>query len=227
MEKRRRVWNRLPAVLCLCVLGLVGCGGAREPEAVTVPTLSVSDKGAVTAYIVGSFVDKDGKTKAYYDLEDMMAMAQSEIDEYNAEHPAEEGKPERISLGEATYVAEQDTPGESSQMLLKSVTVPYHYADGKAYAEYNETVFYYGTVAGALEEGYDLNVALHSVKDGEKTLLAAELAAMGKRRILIAETPAMVMLPGKAAYLSEGLSADHKGSVNALEAQGVYYILMK
>lgn len=235
MRERRKARRRVLAVLCLCAIGLAGCGG-KGKDPVTVPTLSVSEKGAVTSCLTGTF------QKSYYDLDGLEATARDEASRYNEAHPVGEGGAapvtvERVEMIASTAEAGQASDAETGQegeSGTNLVLVEYRFTDGDTYVDYNkkvfrsDAVFFYGTVEQAKAEGYDLNITLNSVKDGGTALSAEELARMGKKHILIADAKAFIYFPGKAAYLSEGLvmSQEH-GTVDALETDGIYYILMK
>lgn len=235
MRERRKARSRVLAVLCLCAIGLAGCGG-KGKEPATVPTLSVSGKGAVTTCLTGTF------KKAYYDLEGLEATARDETAQYNAAHPVAEGGAEPVTVERVEKIEPQAGADTGSGETASSeeagsealALVEYRFADGDTYVDYNKEVFrcdvafFYGTVDQAAEEGYDLDITLHSVKDAGTTLSAEELSQMGKKHILIADAKALVYFPGKAAYLSDGLTLSPEyGTVDALETDGIYYILMK
>ena len=81
--------NKYRALLAtgLCLLLLTGCGGASLPEMIDKTTISVDDKGEVTAYLVETF-DKD-----YYNVSELMSMAVEDAAAYNTAAAKDEKVP--------------------------------------------------------------------------------------------------------------------------------------
>jgi len=65
--------------ICLCMVLLTGCGGAKVPDVVDKPAVSVGGEGGVTVWQTGEF----GET--YYNVAELAAMAEQEAADYNAE----------------------------------------------------------------------------------------------------------------------------------------------
>ena len=65
--------------ICLCMVLLTGCGGAKVPDVVDKPAVSVGGEGEVTVWQTGEFGEM------YYNVAELAAMAEQEAADYNAE----------------------------------------------------------------------------------------------------------------------------------------------
>lgn len=207
MRGKKTAAIRLSGLLCLCMLFLSGCSQTKEPEAITAPTILVSDKGIITQYLVGDF-EKD-----YYNVDELGSMVMEEAAELNADRKGEEPAVEVLSV---------ERPADDSG----KVVVVIQYPDAESYRKYNEADFFYGTVAQAHEAGYDLDIEMTSVKDGT-VIGESEIYDLGTRHILIAQTDSSIICPKKVLYISEGLKVKEDGSIDSSGTEGISYIITK
>ena len=198
-------------VMGACVLTgllLAGCGQAKVPEAVDTTSLAVSDKGTVTSYLVDVF-DKD-----YYVLSELKTMVLEEAAEYNTAHQSGES---------ALVTVEKVEPVESGG---GKVIVVQSFDSAETFADYNDSVLFYGTVADAVKAGYNLTGKLQSVKDGSE--LSGDLITENlQSHLLITDYKAKLYCPDKVTHISENAVYCDDGSVDGLAAEGTVIILMK
>ena len=227
MRVRRKAVVSLCSILCLVTL-LCGCGQSKVPQDLSVPAISVTDKGKVTAYIVEDF-DKD-----YYDLAELRTMVEDELTKFNESRKNAEGEDAvmLVSLTETDF-AEIALLNETSQAAKPSKTteVPkailvLEFRDVACYEDYFGKDLFYGTVVQAQQIGYDLNVELTSVKDGT-TIGKNEIFGMGNSHILIVQDKVRIFCPGKVQYVTSGVAVKEDGSVEPSDTEDNTYIIMK
>ena len=209
MRIARKITVSLCAVLCLVTL-LGGCGQNKVPQDLSVPAISVTGKGKVTAYIVEDF-EKD-----YYDLAELENLVKDELSKFNESRKGAEAE------GAAAMVSLMQT-------LVKEVpkaVLVLEFQDIACYREYAGKDLFYGTVAQAQQAGYDLNVELTSVKDGT-TIGKSEIFGMGNSHILIVQDKVRIFAPGKAQYVTSGAAVKDDGSVEPSDTEDNTYIIMK
>lgn len=206
----RKKMRALLAALVLCGLLLTGCGGAKVPETVTVPTISVSDKGVITSYLVGDF------DKNYYNISELSKMVMDEAEKYN-------GTKQQEGDNVPVAVDKVEMAGDGSARAVVTLT----FDSQENYKEYCKTDFFYGTVEQALEAGYQTDTELINVKKAEDTIGGEEISQMGGKHIMILEEKATVVCPRKVLYLSQGLVMNQDGTVDATQGEGLSYIIMK
>ena len=209
MSGRRKAGVILCSILCLAMLLLGGCGQTEVPDTLSVPAISVTNKGKVTAYLIEDF-DKD-----YYDLAELQALVTEELAEFNSSHKTAEGQDtvKMISLTEAT---------DGSQ----TVKLVLEFRNIASYTEYTGMELFYGTVTQAYEAGCDLDKELTSVKDGS-TIDKMGIYEHGNKNILIAREKVRIYGPGKALYISTGAALNDDGSVDPSDTEDSTYIIMK
>ncbi|MBO4976994.1 MAG: hypothetical protein J6C54_04545 [Lachnospiraceae bacterium] len=209
MRGRRKAGAILCSILCLAMLLLGGCGQTEVPDTLSVPAISVTNKGKVTAYLIEDF-DKD-----YYDLAELQALVTEELAEFNSSHKTAEGQDtvKMISLTEAT---------DGSQ----TVKLVLEFRNIASYTEYTGMELFYGTVTQAYEAGCDLDKELTSVKDGS-TIDKMGIYEHGNKNILIAREKVRIYGPGKALYISTGAALNDDGSVDPSDTEDSTYIIMK
>ena len=209
MRGRRKAGAILCSILCLAMLLLGGCGQTEVPDTLSVPAISVTNKGKVTAYLIEDF-DKD-----YYDLAELQALVTEELAEFNSSHKTAEGQDtvKMISLTEAT---------DGSQ----TVKLVLEFRNIASYTEYTGMELFYGTVTQAYEAGCDLDKELTSVKDGS-TIDKMGIYEHGNKNILIARENVRIYGPGKALYISTGAALNDDGSVDPSDTEDSTYIIMK
>lgn len=195
-------------ILLLAMLALAGCGQAKVPDTVNVTSLVVSDQGEVTYYLADTF-DKD-----YYNITDLTAMAMEEADSYNSEHLTGDGAPVTVEKVEAL-----DDGNATVVVTQKFSTVD-------AFAKFNDSSLFYGTVGEAIAAGYDMDVILTNVKDGS-LITKDDIAAQIDKHVLITGEQAVIYCPYKVAYTSDEAVYQDNGTVDATDAEDPVVILMK
>lgn len=201
--------KRNGAIVCiLAVLMLAGCGEAKVPEVVSDTSLAVANDGTVTSYLVDKF------DKEYYSISDLTAMAVGEAAEYNTEHQSGETIPLKVEKVEAL------SDGSNK------VVVTHKYNSTETYEDYNEAVLFYGTVTEAVNAGYQMDIILKGVKDGA-IYTEEQLLQNADKHLLITDAKAVIYCPKRVAYISDGAVYHEDGSVDASQAEGIVFLLMK
>ncbi len=209
MRRMRMAAGILFAGLCLWGCGQGGAGAVTdtgEPRAV----IEVNKDGSISETI------QEGFEAEYYDEEELRNMVLSEVAEFNRSY-----QPENIQI-------------EKLENEKGMITMELKYSSARAYTafntdEYNEKTLFSGTVAEAYEAGYSLDVSMTDPQ-GEKGIGKEGLLSMGEARILIADQPVRVKLPGKIQYIGEHVTpagkdkADMQADENG-EALGMYYVV--
>lgn len=180
---------------------LTGCGQSGTGEQVT--ELQIDKNGGVTGTIVEAF------DKEYYTLDGLEAMIQSEMTEYNRSG-------EKISLKKAELSEDGST-----------VTVVMHYVSCEDYTAFNEEELFYGTIAEALKKGYTFDTKFVKTS-GETLALSKEaLEEMAEKHVLIVRESIQVSLPAKVLYMTEGTVSVNNKCIQAQNASGLTYVIMK
>lgn len=192
--------------LCLTAVFLAGCGQAGVPEEIEASAIAVSEKGQITAYLVGDF------DKSYYELSELTSMAMEEAAEFNG--TVQEGDAVPVTLEEVELLGET------------KVKLTYRFESWEVYSAFNEGRFFYGTVSEAAEKGYIAGAELKSVRDAS-LLSGEELMQYGDKLLIITDVAADIYCPKKVTYVSDGVSLNGDGSVAAAQADNTVYILLK
>ncbi|MCH5281753.1 MAG: hypothetical protein J1E61_09810 [Lachnospiraceae bacterium] len=180
MKKRRLFW----VAACLSLL-LAGCAFTEE---ITTTTVVVKKDGTVEEHIITDF-DKD-----YYTISELEQSLNQQIADYNR------------SAGEgAAALKEVEQTDEGGQVRVQFV-----YASYEDYEQIpvSDRVFFCGTVSEAYDAGYDF-VPMIKQESGE-TISKEAVLELGDQRIVIAEEALTVKVPGKIAYVSEGVVVTDK-----------------
>lgn len=216
MKRTMRVGKILILMLCFCVSGLTACGEKTEESVSesTVSSISVNKDGSISSIIVEDF----GET--YYDAAGLKSMIESAITDYKAED----------------FTAQVTL--KSCKAANDTVTVQMDFGDYKSYAGFNGENFFAGTIQGANQAGFDLNVTLQAVSDkAEKTSVSKpELLAMGDSHIVILETAEADSEANQSMrincfddilYVGEGVTAVGKKSADMTLTGGYGIIVFK
>ena len=91
---------------------------------------------------------------------------------------------------------------ESAEVSEGTATVVMTYDSTQSYSDFNRQALFAGTVKDAFKAGYDLNVTLFPVKEGEEPIGKDELLSMGEKKIAIVREAVDVTVWGKIRYLS-------------------------
>lgn len=181
--------TKMTVLILLLSLGLTGCKkDAPAEEYAGSNIVEIKRDGSVVNTITESF------DEALYDKELLEEFTLKEAAQYN--HANKEG-----ALGIKKMEAEKGTA---------SITMEYRTAED--FGQFNEYPFFCGTVAEALEKGYDfsgveLEEAGSRADDAETGCIGEdELLEMGSRKILIASVPEeeslQIKTSGKILYIS-------------------------
>ena len=187
---------------------LSGCGSPELPEVIDTTTISIDKEGVITSYLVDEF------NKDYYSVSELTDMAVEDAAAYNAEHQDDETVP--------LTVAKVELLGSGDKVMVQHI-----YDEDETYAEYNESVFFYGTVEDALEEGYDLSALLTAVKDGTPLTTEELMSKPEKSHVLITDAKAVVYCPRKITHVGDGVVYLEDGSVDTTKVDGVVVVLMR
>lgn len=167
--------------LTILLLSLAGCGQGQTPK---LNTLSFGKNGEVIHRIVGK-TDQN-----YYQIEpaDLEEFAASRVEEYCAENGEKK----------VTLEAVEEKDG--------SIVMDFKYAAPEDYSAFNHRVLYVGTLAGAADEGYELEAVPFVSTEGQASEIGY-IEDWDKKRIFILETKSgeemLVNLPGKTLYINQ------------------------
>lgn len=205
--------NRYISAICMIALTtsfLTGCGQAKVPEEIAETSLTISNKGNVTSYLVDVF-DKD-----YYNISDLTAMAIEEAADYNTKHQQGESVPVTVEKVEA----KADGSGK--------VVVTHRYDSVDSYADFNEAYLYFGLAdQEELQKHFIHPLSLKSVKNDTLITEQEWEKALGKNHMIITDAKAVIYCPYGVTYTSEGAVCREDGTVDTSNAEGTVVILMK
>lgn len=185
-------------VLFMIAVILFAGGCAFGNSNVTQDTIIVNKKGTLSGVIVEDF-DKD-----YYNGEELSRMIQEEVAAYDASL-------EKVKLNKFEITEENKAYADI------------YYATDEDYKAFNDTEFFCGTVSAAYDAGYSF-VDMQSVNSGESGLDAKAVLEKGAMNVVIFSEPVVVKVPGKIAYISEGVLATGKKEAQT-ESEGIFYII--
>lgn len=194
----------LTACLCFCAVILVGCGEAKLPDIIETPTVSFTKEGEVLVWLVGEF------DKNYYELGGLNAMAAEEV----AKYCSAKGR-------NAAAVDEAQALHGGSKVVL-----PYRFDGWESCGEFLGNQIFFGTVAEAIQKGYDMDVVMRSV-DGDVLLTETQLRQAGDRYLVITDMAANIYCPRKVTHISNNALVNEDGSINPSMVEGPVYILLK
>ena len=205
MNIRKSISTVLAAVV-LAVM-LIACSFGNNP--------SGSDKTALTGTTSSIEVLSDGKVKAciretftesYYDVNELLAMVNQELSDYNTAHGANS-----ITLGDYSL--------ENGIMSMNFI-----FASAEHYNNYMPDELYLGTVQGAYDKGYDFNRSLYKASASENSIGKKDLLERGSDRIAVLTGTSSIKLPDKIDYYSQGMTMSDKYTVIP-DANGIYFVL--
>ncbi len=165
-------------------LGLVSCGGSGESS---VTTLSLLKDGSVQSDIWENFGE------SYYDSDELQNSILSQTADYNKEAGGSKITVEKVEARDAVAV-------------VKMI-----YEKPEDYASFNRSVFFVGTAKEAQEAGYQLDMVLSGAKDANETIGKSDILAMGEEKLLITDVEDLIVLNGKALYISDNVTVSDNG----------------
>lgn len=164
-------------VTMIATVFLCACS-EQKPEEIGATTVYVKNDGSVIATFVEDF------SQSYYDTEELKADTEADVLAYNTN--AGEDKVEMTFF---------EVEGNIAKMQME-------FSDTATYRDYiGETVFY-GTIAEALEAGYDLKFSLINVQDVNDVISEHELLSMQDSHIIIVEDAVRVRAESVMVYMS-------------------------
>lgn len=161
----------------LLVMTMCACGG-QNPEKIGSTTVYIKNDGSIEATFVEDF------SQPQYDMEELQTMADEEILAYNTK-----AGEDKVAM---TFF---EVEGNVAKMQMT-------FTDDEAYREFNNEIVFVGTVAEALEGGYDLNISLTNPANAEDVIGEHELLAMQDSNIIIVENAVRVRAESKILYMS-------------------------
>lgn len=179
--KRRKI-----GVLALSACLLLSSCSLNEAD-ISKDTLCIGKDGKVTEILVDIF------DREYYSLEELEAMAKTEIAEYNAKAGADK----------VTYLSGVEDEDRKVEMKME-------YADADSFADYHNTLFFYGTVSDAHRAGMDLDYTLYGTGSKATTIGKKDILEMGDAHILIMDQDTNVKMPSEITYVSSNVKSVSK-----------------
>lgn len=181
--RRKRYAGVVAAVFSVFCLGLfAGCGETEELRT-DITNLQINQTGLVTHVMVSDF-DKD-----YYSVQKLQTMIQSEIAEYN----------EKFHHGEILLESAALSETDSGKVIVQM-----QFSDYSVYSDFNETQLFYGTVAEAKEQGYELDmISFISADEADKAVTLSEITQTDGNHILITNQNMQFILPEKVLYTTD------------------------
>lgn len=207
----KRIASLLLAVICTMAL-LTGCEKEQVYIPVTTNTIEALQDGRVIGYIVEDF-DKD-----YYDINELEDMVRTEIDAYNDEKKnlsTEAGR--TLVIVDKVYMAEDGS---------KKAVVALNFQNAAVYADYMEQELFYGTVAEAVANGYELDKKLANVKGGD-VFAGEQIQKNSEKLVLILKDTVTVRTEGTVQYLSANARLTEDGFVDCTGNDDLKYIIIK
>lgn len=190
MRKKQIVSLLLASAAVLC---LGGCGS----QEIAADTLSIDKSGSALYTIVSDF------SADYYDLDELKAMAESEVAAYGA----------GVQIMEAAV---------EEQVLH----FQYGFTTLSDYAAFMGTSCYQATVRQALAAGYKADTEVISVKDGSSRQMKDDV--LKDYQLFIWNEGVNVRVDGRVLYYSGNLSVQGKTDViPKADASGPYYVIYK
>lgn len=202
------IGKRTAGVLCLLMILLSGCGQTELPGGKE--TCIFLQKGGSLTYTLVDDFDKE-----YYNVYELADMAKRETVEFNQRF-YDEVSGNAVTVEEVKLLEDDST----------KVSLQYRFVNGKSFAEFTESTFFYGTVAQAYESGYSLKGKMTSVK-GDKTLSDIELKQLSKRSLVITDLRLPIYSAVTPDYVSEGVMVLEDGTIDPSNSQGLVFILLK
>lgn len=200
------MWNKIRLLLLISLMIIIGtaCGTNAEISYSGHESLVKLNQDGTVVLTVKDVFDKD-----YYKEDELVAMVNEEITQFNNENG--QGS---ISLGQHSVNGKE----VSLELIFSSVD---------AYNKYNPSEeIYSGTVGDAVKNGYDLNRSLSIAGKKSGTIGKNDLVNMNDSNLIIVKTPYIIETPGKIGYYSQGMEYINSNEV-AVSGNGVYFIIYK
>ena len=193
--------RKIRTILLLgCIASLISACGLGNK--VDTSTVAFGKNGEVTETIVEDF------SQPYYDMEELKTDIQAEILKYNAKAGSEDA----VKLGDVKLTDE------------KVIYVEMEFRSSNDYKSFNEKELFWGTVADAYGAGYEFT-SMRDVSQEGIVLSAKDVLEKGDMHIVILEEAQQVIVPGKIAYTSDGVSlVEENRAINLNEGQKAFIL---
>ena len=188
--------RRMFILLLTSIMFTNGC--ALGKGNITQDTIIVNKKGTVSGVIVQDF------SKDQYNQEELSKMIQEEIAAYDSSS-------EKVKLNKFEVTEDNKVYADIS------------YATDEDYKAFNDMDFFCGTVSDAYGAGYAF-ADMQSVNSGESGLDAKSVLEKSTMNVVVFSEATAVKVPGKIAYVSEGVSIIGKKEART-ESEGTFYII--
>ena len=202
-------------LLLVCVLGalfITGCSKETVYVPVTANTIEVTESGELIGYMVEPF------DKEYYDINELAAMVETEIAEYNKNNQNLVQEAGRVPIVVDKVIMAEDGS--------KKAVVALKFYNATVYENYMGRKLFYGTVEEAVAAGYEVDKKLAKVNGGD--LLTGDLLQKNEgNKILILEGVVSVRLPQSVQFLSANAKLDNNGFVDCTIDEELKYIIYK
>lgn len=164
-------------VTMIATVFLCACS-EQKPEDIGATTVYVRNDGSIIATFVEDF------SQSYYDMEELKSDTEASVLAYNT--GAGEDKVEMTFF---------EVEGNIAKMQME-------FTDADAYCDFIGEKVFCGTVAEALEEGYDLKFSLTNVQDANDVIGEHKLLSMQDSHIIIVEDAVRVRSESAMLYMS-------------------------
>lgn len=166
-------------ILAVTILAVFLCACTEQkPEDIGSTTVYIRNDGSITATFVEDF------SQSYYDMTELQTATEEDVAAYNA--AAGE------NVVEMTFF---EVEGNIAKMQMD-------FADAESYSDYIGEVVFHGTVAEALEAGYELKFSLTNPLNADDVIGEHELLTMQDSNIIIVEDAIRVRAESKMLYMS-------------------------
>ena len=166
---------------------VTGCGNEFEP---TESMIHVTSKGEVQSAVIESF------DEPYYDFEELSDDVNDAVKMYCLDK-----NEESVTVTSLTEANE-------------TVSLIMNYQSVEDYAEFNEVLLFAGTLAEAIEAGYQPD----SLYDAEGTSVDLDEGQMQELKVIVTEESICVQTNSKIRYVSDNVTVLDKKLAKAMEA---------
>lgn len=185
-------------LLTVCAVLLCGCSMKFSAEENAV---YVNKDGEIVSAIVESF------DKEYYDADELQAMLEQSVAEYNAENGKDSIEIDSFKLDDG---------------VLKVIMNYLTWAD---YSNFNDVQFFAGRLSDIQGKNYGKNITFEG-RDGSESVAFEDID--GDYQVILVEEKIVVQTAGKIAYVSENVSVEGEKLARLKEdASGIGYIIYK
>lgn len=191
------------AAIGLSVLLLTGCGDNKLPTDYEKTSVILGETGSVKLLLIEEF-DRD-----YYDVDELSAMAKTEVTSFNEEHQ-EEAVLESI-------VRHQDD---------SHVELTYSFENADCFSDFTGSSLFYGTVQEALDRNVKFPSGFRAAKDGS-VIADIEVKASKKYYIMATDEKCIIYSSLKPFCFSEGVVITEDGGIDLGSTVGTAYVVFR